>query len=347
MIWNRSLRRVFLILAVNWLCLLSLVGVFPEGPDIVDERTGRFGRELDALREKLHIPGMAAAVVRDREVIWSRGFGMADIGNGIEATADTPFRLASVTKTYASTVILRLVEEGKIDLDSPVSDFGVDIDGSSEITVRHLMSHTSEGKPGSRYKYNGYRFGQLGGVIEHATGRSFAEHLRELIIEPLGLRNTSSSVDGLAEDLARPYGWTRKEGVVTGKYPEHFSPAAGLMASVADVARYDIALDSDVFVKPETRELAWTPTVSTGGRDLPYGLGWFTQKYRGTRLFWHYGYWDSISTLYLKVPDYGLSFILLANTDALSDGFGLGGGNVRRSPAARLFLDTFVFSKKN
>jgi CubicO group peptidase (beta-lactamase class C family) len=286
---------------------------------------------------------MAAAIVKDQQVVWAEGFGYADLDNGVPATENTPFHLASVTKTYASTILMRLVERGDLDLDDPVSAYGIQLAGRGTITVGHLFSHTSEGDPGARYRYSGDRYGLLDRVIQGVTGESFAANLEQIILDPLGLKNTAADPQELSVTLARPYTYSRKAGFIPGKYPEHFSSAAGLMASVADIARYDIALDQHRFIRPETQELAWSPMVSTRGKKLPYGLGWFSQRYRGTRLIWHYGWWPPhVSSLYLKVPEHQISFIILGNTDALSRGFALHRGNVLKSPAARLFLQNFV-----
>ena len=114
------------------------------------------------------------------------------------------------------------------------------------------------------------------------------------------------------------------------------------MSSAADLALYDIALDSHTFLEPATQESAWTPTVSNDGRTLPYGLGWFIQNYRGTRLVWHYGFWSSVSALYLKVPEYNINLMVLSNSDRLSKGYGLHNGNILNSPVARSFLKGFI-----
>lgn len=334
-----EIRMICVLLAFT-VCVAAVHSADPFDSDSLDQ----FGRELEDLRNKLELPGMAAAIVKDQEVVWAQGFGYADLENGIAVSPDTPFHLASVTKTYASMILMRLVERGDLDLDDPVSNYGIELQSRGTITVRHLVSHTSEGAPGARYKYSGDRYSLLDRVIEQVTGKSFAANLEELIIEPLGLKNTAADPQDLAVPLAVPYTYARKQGFVPGKYPEHFSSAAGLMASVADIARYDIALDQYRFIRPDTQELAWTPSLSNRGRKLPYGLGWFSQSYRGTRLIWHYGWWPPhVSSLYLKVPEHALSFIILGNTEALSKGFGLHRGSVQRSPAARLFLQTFVF----
>jgi CubicO group peptidase (beta-lactamase class C family) len=241
------------------------------------ERIGRLEVKLDALRRRLAIPGFSAAIVRNQRVIWARGFGCANIASGTPATPHTPYHLASLTKPFGATILLSLVEEGLVNLDDPISDYGISLDSPGTIRVKHLLSHTSEGMPGSRYRYRGDRF--------------------------------------------------------------------GLISSVMDYARFYAAIDQHTFISEETQKMAWTPFVANNGRPLLYGYGWFIQERKGLHYIWHYGYWDCSSTLIVKVPERGLTFLIFANSDRLSSPFGLGAGkNVRRSPAARVFLDIFVES---
>ena len=81
-----------------------------------------FEAELDSLRVDLLIPGMGAAIVQDGQIAWSRGFGQADAEAGIPVTGSTSFHLASLTKTFAATIIMQLVEEERIDLDERRAD---------------------------------------------------------------------------------------------------------------------------------------------------------------------------------------------------------------------------------
>jgi CubicO group peptidase (beta-lactamase class C family) len=252
------------------------------------------------------------------------------------------------------------VEEGQIDLEAPVTDYGVVVDSRASVRVKHLLSHTSEGMPGSRYRYHGDRFGLIDRVMQVATGRTFRELLIERIILPLDLQDTVPTPvgaerlaysGGTAEPgfqsawdrLAKPYWLVKGYGHVLDRYAEYFGSAAGLVSSVMDYAAFSIALDEGVLLSREMLENAWTPFRSNRGRELPYGYGWFIQKRKGLRYIWHYGYWTSTSTLVVKVPERELAFLLFANSDRLSSPYPLGvDENVRRSPAARAFLDIFV-----
>jgi hypothetical protein len=112
------------------------------------------------------------------------------------------------------------------------------------------------------------------------------------------------------------------------------------------MAKYDIAIDQNKFLTKETQQLAFTPTVSTKGEPLPYGLGWFTTNYKGTKLLWHYGYWTGNSSFILKVPEQNITFIIMANSDNLSRPTDLGSGNALSSPVGMAFLKTFIFPEK-
>jgi hypothetical protein len=87
-----------------------------------------------------------------------------------------------------------------------------------------------------------------------------------------------------------------------------------------------------------TRTIAWTPFRLAPGRDAPYALGWFVQSTVAGRAVWHYGQWPTFSSLILKLPDRGLTLILLANSDGLSGRFPLALGDIAVSPFARAFI---------
>lgn len=333
-----------------------------------------FEADLEAIRQTLKIPGMSAAVVSDQELVWASGFGYADLENQRSASPDTPYGLASVTKPIAATVIMQLVEAGKLDLDAQVSQYGVNA-GNDEVTVRHLLTHTSEGELGSSFYYNGGRYALLGGVIEGASGKTFAETLSEGVLLPLGMRSSALNpindwygpttrggediirMIGFGENfqhypdvfsrLAQPYQFDEHYNLIPGKYHLHHNPAAGMNSSVADLAKFDIALDQGVLLGDPAKAEMFTPAISTHNsrQDLRYGLGWYIQDFDDLRLLWHTGRWPpSTSGLYLKVPELNLTFIVLANTDNLTVPFnGIGRGDLSQSALALAFFRHFIY----
>jgi CubicO group peptidase (beta-lactamase class C family) len=328
-------------------------------------RFSRLEAQLEDLRNLLMIPGMSAAVVKDQKLVWAKGFGFADYENKIPATENTPYRIASLTKTFASTLIMQLVEQGKISLDDPMSKYSSDFKDDS-VKVRHIITHTSEGVPGAKYRYNGDRYAYLDAVIEKATGKTFRELLTENILAKLKMPDTVPGQDVLEQPnkvkdssdaaalrryenvlarLAKPYNLYGDSQIILTPYPiKRITTAADFISTVVDLAKYDRAIDRHLFIKKETQDAAWTSAISNDGQTLPYGLGWFTQNYQGVKLVWHNGQWSNFSGLLLKVPEKNLTFILLANSGALSTPFGLGSsGDVTKSPFALTFLRMFVF----
>jgi CubicO group peptidase (beta-lactamase class C family) len=399
-------------------------------------RLAQLSSALDAMRENIRIPGMSAAVIKDQRLVWTRGFGDADIENGTPAAPDTPYQLASLTKPFGAALLLRLVERGGVSLDDPATEHGIDYASPGTIRLRHLLSHTSQYFPGSTYRYHGDRFGSLDRVLWSETGSSFTELVEREIVGPLGLTDTGFNpldaamierfldfrdargeprailgptgepytigeltmedpniattggtletllasvvddtlfnldllprlpVDGSTsesfrafweewkpsedvwERMARPYVAPGDSEITRGSYAATTSCAAGILSSVVDLARFDAATDRHMLVGRRLQELAMTPTVSTDGDTLPYGLGWFVHRYGGRKILWHYGLWECASSLIVKVPEDELTFVLLANTDALSRPFGIGSdSDILVSPAAELFLRHLVFNR--
>jgi CubicO group peptidase (beta-lactamase class C family) len=315
-----------------------------------------FETRLESIRSALYIPGMSAAVAKGGQVVWAKGFGYADVENQVPVDPTTPFHLASLTKPFASVLIMQLVEAGMLDLQEPISTYGIDLGSSYPIGVIHLLTHTSEGEPGSYYNYNGNRFTLLDKVIQGVSGKSFCELLVEEIIDPLQLEHTAPSPRTSANcmlttqserdafELEMPVGYT-SNGERRVTYPSYFGSSAGLVASALDMAEFSLALDKDMFFSQETKERMFTPMVSNSGETLPYGMGWFIHWENNLKIIRHYGYWTAISSLIIKVPEKDVTFVLMANNDMLSRAsYGIGSdSDVTRSVPAEEFLNGFVF----
>jgi CubicO group peptidase (beta-lactamase class C family) len=357
---DRSDGRSF-VPAVLAVLLFASCGGGPSTPPVTRFDTpaaslAEFEARMDRIRRDLNIPGLGLAIASGQRIVWVRGLGFADVENSVAPTGDTTFHLASLTKTYASTVLLQIVEEGRLSLDDPVSRYGVNVASTGVVTVRHLLTHTSESSPpGSAYRYNGDRYQLLQGVIESASGRSFAELLVERILKPLGLRATAPNVqdtrsfalmgldrDQFLRNTAKPYTAGAPGAFVPAAYPATFGVAAGLMSSAAEVAEYSMAVDRDMFLRPDTKAAAFTNARTTTGQTIPYGLGWFVQQSGEAKLVWHYGLWTANSSLLVKAPAKRLTFVALANSDGLTSPYNLAAGNVLLSPLAAEFVRAFV-----
>ena len=329
-----------------------------------------FERKLAAMREPLEIPGMSAAIAERGEIIWAQGFGLADRERSVPASADSLYHLASVTKPYAAVVVLQLVDEGKLDLNQPVSDFGIRLASATPVRVWHLLSHTSTATPGSEFRYDGVAFGHLTRVVETITGRPFAAELTDRIVRRLGLKHTAPNprrVDAAPADdpghrsfeVAGLDRASIESALVTGygrssltrslapmPHPTYLFASAGLVASAPDVGRFSIAVDRGDLLKESTRTRAFSSVVSSTGTVFPYGLGWFLQISRNMNIVWHFGQGLESSSLLVKIPAREMTFVVLANSDGLNRGRRLGDhADLLRSPVAALFLNWVANSR--
>ena len=322
-----------------------------------------FERRVEADREALGIPGLSIAVIQDGHVVSARGFGHADLERGVPATADTLYHVASLTKTFTAIQVLQLVERGQLDLDAPVSRYSDDFADDS-IRIKHLLSHTSDGTPGEKFSYNPDRFEVLKTILEQETGKPLRQLFVETFLDPLAMRDSVPGPDVADDDatwavlgqanlaryrdnlakLARPYTyWGDGESIYSGYPPRDFWASAGLLSTVRDLAKYDLAVDRHVLLDAGTLARAWTPFASNAGEPLAHGLGWYVTDYRGTRLVWHFGHWGTgFSALYLKVPARRLTLIALSNSEALADHHYQVGEDVTNNVLACDFIETFV-----
>jgi CubicO group peptidase (beta-lactamase class C family) len=316
---------------------------------------------LEALRQQAAIPGMSAALVRDGTIVWERGYGFQNLGARIRATPDTPYVIGNMTEPIAAALLLQCVEQRRFDLDDPVRRFGVELTEPT-VTLRQLLSHTSIEGPGDTFLYSPDRFAQLTGVMEWCAPQPYRKSVAHRILNRLAMRDSVPGTDlqspelplpeGLfdAEDLERyrdvlartalPYkvdGKGRAERMVLP--PVGINAASGLVSTVRDLAKFGSALEQMVLLQEDTLNAAWHPAPDRRGNAAPMGLGWFVQSHRNKRVVWHFGYVpNAYSSLMIKLPEYNLTLILLANSDGLSAPFQLNAGDVTKSVFATLFL---------
>lgn len=221
------------------------------------------------------LPGIAVGVVADQELVWSAGFGFADVKEKVPMTPATKFRMASHSKLFTATAIMQLREQGKLRLDDPVSKYlpwftvkpAGDDDGP--ITIEQLLTHSSglpreagdhwssndfptadevkqlmSGRqaafpPATRWKYSNLAYTVAGMVVEAVSGQSWAAYLQANIFDPLGM--TASSVDKPVPGLTVGYGRRMPDGtreVIPFIDARGMGPATGLTSNVEDMAKF-------------------------------------------------------------------------------------------------------------
>lgn len=299
-----------------------------------------FESDLQSLKEYFHIPGMAAMVTHNGQVVYENYFGHADLDKRIPVDSTTIFPMASVTKVFATVLIMKLVDSGELSLDDPINNFLHESGLSDSIKVKHVLSHTSEGSPGAFFNYSG-RFSMLTNVLEKSGKASFEQLLRTQILQPLSLRNTYPlSDDSMNRQIAKPYYFFGQ--VEEGHYEVGLSTSSGLASNVRDLSRFANALYTNLLISNQHFNNLSKPFETTHGTS-PYGLGIFTQEILGKRIIWAYGQEDCFSSLMVMVPEENVTLTLLANNNLMSDPPRLINGDVTYSLFALNFLKHFVF----
>jgi CubicO group peptidase (beta-lactamase class C family) len=170
-----------------------------------------FRERLPLLMEWASVPGVAVASVEGGRVAWVRGFGVRTAGAPEPVGEDTVFEAASLGKPVFAYAVLRMRDEGLIDLDRPLdrylpAPYVPDEAKAGTITARHVLSHTAgfrnwrngpmdrltvDFTPGERFSYSGEGYFYLQRVVEQIAGRAFPRYVRERVLEPLGMRSSS------------------------------------------------------------------------------------------------------------------------------------------------------------
>lgn len=271
---------------------------------------------LDPLVERNLVSG-SILIARGDEVLLAKGYGLADREHDAPNTANTPFRLASLSKSITAVAILQLVDRGVLDLSSALETFVPGFPFGEQITVEHLLCHRSgipsdvylegfreksvqsitlddaidwvrlEGRPrfepGARFDYSNSGYLLLTSIIEMAGGLPFEQYLAQNVFGPAGM--TSSGLDKATLILAgRARGYSRTElgEVANAAYrdPSFGWGYGALYSTVLDLLRFDRALSDGRLLSSASRRMMWTAKSDTpwGNR---YGLGWFVDRLDG------------------------------------------------------------------
>jgi CubicO group peptidase (beta-lactamase class C family) len=300
----------------------------------------------------LGAPGASICVVRGGEIVWSHAFGFADLEQNVPATTETRFRIGSVSKSLTSVAIGRLVQDGQLDLDSPVQRYAPSFPVKRyPITVRQLAGHlggirhyltgefenrkhyetVTEGlaifaadsllfQPGVEFSYSSYGYNLLGAVIEGASGRPYLEYMSDAVLGPAGMTHTSPEHPDSIIPLRGRY-YTRADStgpILNAPYVDNTYkwPSGGYLSTAEDLARFGDRLARGLLVRPETVELLWTSMRTSDGTSTEYGIGWTVERDSvGRRRVRHSGGSVGGTAHLIIYPDDGLVVGVLVNSD--------------------------------
>ncbi len=318
-----------------------------------------FAESLDPLFvewDKPDSPGCALAIVQHGQIIYARGYGMANLEYDIPITPNSVFHIASISKQFTALSIALLEQDGRLSYADDVRQYLPELpDYGTPITLRHLANHTSglrdqwdllflagwreddlktnadvlylaarqqalNFQPGAEYLYSNTGYTLLALVVERVSGQSFHDFTAERIFAPLGMQHTHFHDDHSRIVKGRAYGYLpRPEGGFRISIPNFDTIGASSLFTTVE----DLALWANNYTNPRVGgqsviERMLTPGVLNDGEVLPYALGVSIEPYRGARTLGHSGADAGYRSDFVAFPDHDLAIIIFCNLGSIN-----------------------------
>jgi serine beta-lactamase-like protein LACTB len=296
------------------------------------------------------IPALSIAIATGGRLDWQQGFGMADIENSVPATAESVYRLGSISKPITAVAVMQLVERGRLNLDAPIQKYVPSFPEKPwPVTARLLLGHLSGIRhyktgemdstrhytnlteplkifagdpllfePGTRYQYTTYGYVLLGAAVEGASGMKFMDYLRENIFGPARMGHIEQDdVFDIVPHRVRGYrrdaaGRIRNCGLAD---TSNKVPGGGLVSTPADLVAFATALNGGLLVSRTTLAQMYTSQKTRDGKPTNYGLGWSLTERDGRKWASHTGAQQGATTLLLTLPSENLAIAVMSNLE--------------------------------
>jgi CubicO group peptidase (beta-lactamase class C family) len=318
---NPQMKKLLKIVAGTVLALvfISVVSLLVFGRNDHDNLKGSVPEQLDQYLNEQAFLG-AVLISKDGKALFSKGYGEA--AKDLPNSPTTLYQIASLSKSFTAVAVMQLSEKNLLSIDDPIAKYLPDVPHGEEVTVAHLLSHSSgipdylqpkfqfdyskawkplelynvvrdadlEFTPGTSFHYSNTGYVLLGLIIEEVSGQSYADYIKEHIFMPSGMNHSMFSI---------PEGTKGAAGHVGGKagpaMDNSAAYAAGDIISTAeDLARFDQSLRDGILLSKDTANLMETTHASKF--PYQYGYGWYTQEVMGHKAVGHSGGYPRIKT---------------------------------------------------
>jgi CubicO group peptidase (beta-lactamase class C family) len=322
---------------IQTILLLLVLSAFAVAQDLATQAD----QYLTDLAKKNQFSG-AVLIAKGGKVVLSKGYGMANFELDVPNTAQTKFRLGSITKQFTAMAIMQLQEKGVLSVDDPLTKYFPDYKAAEKVTIHHLLSHTGgihnftadsnyqqimtiksppdktftlfkdkplDFEPGTKWSYSNSGYILLGMIIEKASGKAYEDYLKENIFQPLNMANTGyDHADTLLKNRATGY-QIRKSAITNSDYLDMSIPysAGALYSTVEDLYLWDRALYTEKLVKKATLEKIFTPVKSN------YGYGWAIDQQNTHKRITHNGGINGFATQINRYVNDDVCVIVLDN----------------------------------
>jgi CubicO group peptidase (beta-lactamase class C family) len=338
------------------------VGAQPASPALPTAPSGPYAAAIDSTEALLDslmtaqgIPGVTAAVGVDGRIVWSEGFGHADVETRTPVWPHTKMRVGSVSKALTSVAVGQLVEAGSLDLDAPVQRYVPSFPTKRDtVTTRLAAGHlagirhyrneeflskrhynsvdagleifeadTLLFEPGTDYSYSSYGWNLVSAVVEGAADQPFLAYMREHVIRPLNLRHTvADHVDSLIANRGAYY--VREDGALrNAPYVDNSYKWAGggYLSTAEDLVRFGQGVHAGTVLDPDTAALLMTSQRTSDGETTGYGIGWqIDTGPDGRRIVGHGGGSVGGSTAFITIPSANVVVAIISNMSGVDYG---------------------------
>lgn len=297
--------------------------------------------------------GMTALVSKNGIVEYKNAFGNANIEFDAELSPENKFQIGSITKQFTAVLILKLEEEGKINLTDSIQKYIPEFPNKGKtITIKHLLTHTSgipeymdwekhhdkwmffyspnelmnliidqplDFNPGVDFEYCNSGYLLLGQIIERITGSSYNTYLKSEIFDKIGMINSSSNDhDTIIYNMAS--GYTRTNDLIKNAAFADRSwaySAGNIISTVGDLNIWYTHLFNGEIISQATLEKALTPFILNNGDSIEYGYGWYLEKFQGAEMIYHGGSMSGFYSYVSFVPKTKTLTVSLANCECI------------------------------
>ena len=293
-------------------------------------------------------PGAAYVISKDGVIVAAGGVGLADLEWKLKNTADTVFRLGSISKSLTAVAVLELAEVGRLDIDLPISNYAPELPQQMGlVTLRQLMSHRSglaehvwnpdilpfvwqpvttqqmiemqkdfpaDFAPGANYAYVNFNYLLAAHIVERVTGKTFVEFINGYFAKHAMTQSHYDWHDAIIPRRAEFY--DKKDDVILNSQEvdlTHVSAAGALMSSANDMAHWANRLLNHQLTSEAFLEEAWTAAPLPDGTPTKYGLGFNVGEISGEEMIWHNGLTPGSQAAFGLVPNEGLFVAILSN----------------------------------
>jgi CubicO group peptidase (beta-lactamase class C family) len=338
---------------VKLLIFLILIGVTPLNEVFAQKLSKKIDKIIQVEFKEDNGPGGVFMVARNGKPIYQKSFGKANIELGVDLSNDFVFQIGSMTKQFTAISILMLEEQGKLNTDDTISKYIPDYPNGNEITIHHLLTHTSGIKdftkmgaireiaqkemtpkmmvdffkneavdfaPGEKFDYNNSGYVILGYIIELVAGETYEDFIQQHIFNKLDMNQSRYATDRQIVHN-RAYGYHQKESGYVNKTVINYSvpfASGSLMSTVSDMLKWQNALNQDILLKKEIAQKAFQRYKLNNGEYFTYGYGWHIREMNGVTSREHGGSIFGYKSMGVYIPSEDIYVVGFSNCDCNS-----------------------------